>query len=392
MAFSSLADELELELDLDAGPSSHALSLALSPGGFGPSGGLSLADEFDDLDHHGGLGEPHNGLGSLAHELDHDFHDDDAYHYDDDHHDHGYDPHRDSRTNGHAPAPSPPRPRSRARGTRANGNGVSSRTPDDTDEDDDAAASLPPQSSKAIAALHDSLSHSARFVALLRAPASGAAALEERLSAHLSHLAEAERARDEQVREAGVLLRELEAVRGEGIDADLSWVDELGLGGALDDDGPAGPGWTGDRVPGNKKLLSPSPPGSPLSPTFRQHAAEAAAASPLPRAAAELSHGTASLARSLAGLSDSAGLALALSNGAARQVRGVRIGVSSWREREETEAECLAGVEAWEARAAAGELPDVRRVADALVKGFADMLDDVERRMREARRVGSVGA
>lgn len=331
----------------------------------------------------------HNGLGSLAHELDHhdeyhdDYgHDDDDYGHDDDH----YDPHRDARTNGHAPAPSPPRPRSRARPTR-NGNGNAARTPDDP-SDDESDDSLPPQSSKALAALQDSLSHSARFVALLRGPAGAANALEERLSTHLSHLAEAERTRDEQVREAALLLRELEAVRGEGIDADLTWVDGL----AALDDGLAqlGPGWTGDRVPGRKAF---SPPGSPLSPTFRQHVAEAAASSPLPRAAAELSHGTASLAASLAGLSDSAGLALALSNGAARQVRGVRIGVSSWREREETEAECLAGVEAWEARAAAGELPDVRRVADALVKGFADMLDDVERRMSEVRRVGGrVGA
>lgn len=275
--------------------------------------------------------------------------------------------------------------------------------------------------------------------------ASSAVDIEDRLHQHLQRLAESERARDEQSREAAALVREIESLRGDGLDdsVDWSWVSVLNVPVKA----VATLGWTGDAPRSaspsdddeseeeeeddedahttprarrrrqtalqgrNASPTSPSPsplapatptsPHSPLSPmspltptapagrfTASQARSTSTFTAPLPRSTRDLAHGTALAAATLSQLGESVSLALALTSGAARSVRGVRAAATAARERDEHEDACRRGVEGWEARVVAGDVPDARSECAALVEGFQRSLEVYEAQMTELRSRG----
>lgn len=212
---------------------------------------------------------------------------------------------------------------------------------------------------------------------------SGDEGLERRLASLVSELGDSERRREEGSRELGLLLRDLEGVRGEGLEVDLRLEALAGLGG------PSRVGWTGEVHDGLDELAEEdeSPPASPLSPTTPTTKARRGL---LPRRTAELSaHMTIDLAHSLGTVLERSNLSLASIAGTQRQLKGVRVALRSFRATQDHEDECAAGVARFEEREAAGRRRDVRGEMAQVLEGFERTLERAEADWKRLRSTSS---
>lgn len=220
--------------------------------------------------------------------------------------------------------------------------------------------------------------------------------VERGLAALVAKLGESERAREDGIRELHVLLREFESVRGEGLDVDLRLSELAGLGEA------SRVGWTGepDAAPGLGGFGAieeedETPPASPVSPTTPRSPAtpmtpltphHAARRGLLPRHTAELATHTASLSASLGAVLESASLSLSsIASTSARQLKGVRVGLRSFKSTQEHEDACAEGVRRFEALAAQGRRPDARAEMQRIMRGFERSLEQAEADLNRAR-------
>ena len=210
--------------------------------------------------------------------------------------------------------------------------------------------------------------------------------IEARLNRHLMLMREAERTREVQCHELEGLLRDMRSV---------SWPDEedrhpshpksrkpVGLGISIDLAKEEPLGWTGDPVVASKS--SDRPPRSPLSPissnsaasrqekdithgksvddgVHRQkspfggtteHGREASDNGSLlpllPREMALFIQSAADCTQTLASLADDIHASASYSTGISRQLKGIRAGIDSWRERETQEETARSLIEMWE--------------------------------------------
>lgn len=225
-------------------------------------------------------------------------------------------------------------------------------------------------------------------------------AVELGLVSLVGKLGESERAREDGIRELTVLLREFETVRGEGLDLDLRLSELAGLGES------SRVGWTGEPdVPisgfGTIEEEDETPPASPVSPTTPRspttpltphtphtlhtpHHAQRRGL--LPRHTAELAAHTLSLSASLVSILESANLSLSsIASTSARQLKGVRVGLRSFKATQEHEDECAEGVRRFEALEEAGKRPDAREEMRRIMEGFERSLEQAEEEWNRAR-------
>lgn len=215
-------------------------------------------------------------------------------------------------------------------------------------------------------------------------------AVELGLASLVAKLGESERAREDGIRELTLLLREFEAVRGEGLDLDLRLSELAGLAES------SRVGWTGepDVVPGFGTIeeedetppaspISPTTPRSPTTPLTPHHAQRRGL---LPRHTAELSAHTLSLSASLVGILESANLSLSsIASTSARQLKGVRVGLRSFKSTQDYEDECYEGVRRFEALEEQGRRPDAKAEMRRIMEGFERSLERAEEEWNRAR-------
>lgn len=219
------------------------------------------------------------------------------------------------------------------------------------------------------------------------------------LASLVAKLGESERAREDGIRELTVLLREFESVRGEGLDIDLRLSELAGLGDSCR------VGWTGEPEPafGTIEEEDETPPASPMSPTtprtpltpLTPHASHASHTlvphhaqrrGLLPRHTAELAAHTLSLSASLGAILESANLSLSsIASTSARQLKGVRVGLRSFKSTQEYEDECAEGVRRFEMLEEQGRRPDARAEMEQIMKGFERSLERAEADWIKAR-------
>ena len=248
--------------------------------------------------------------------------------------------------------------------------------------------------------------------------------IEARMQRHLEKLQEADRIRDEQCRELASLLRDLVGTRWDGLEVDNDVRTgnytrlKISMEGMDDEKEFESIGWTGDvsaQASGREhdlmeSLTSPSDPhdhdplldgppspvqsssSNPISsPTFsRPHLPEMLASAPLPHTAHLLISNTNDLLSSLSTLTDSIHSTASFSTAIARQIRGIRASVESWRERETAEDTARQVIEEWERRrleqGLKGTTGEMREVLGREVKDFGARLDEWKTRMIELRQ------
>lgn len=214
-------------------------------------------------------------------------------------------------------------------------------------------------------------------------------AVELGLASLVAKLGESERAREDGIRELTVLLREFEAVRGEGLDLDLRLSELAGLGES------SRVGWTGEPdAPGFGTIeeedetppaspISPTTPRSPTTPLTPHHAQRRGL---LPRHTAELSAHTLSLSASLVGILESANLSLSsIASTSARQLKGVRVGLRSFKSTQDYEDECYEGVRRFELLEEQGRRPNAKAEMRRIMEGFERSLERAEEEWNRAR-------
>lgn len=216
-------------------------------------------------------------------------------------------------------------------------------------------------------------------------------AVELGLVSLVGKLGESERAREDGIRELTVLLREFETVRGEGLDLDLRLSELAGLSES------SRVGWTGepDTAPNGFGVIEEedeTPPASPISPTTPRSPTtpltphHAARRGLLPRHTAELSAHTLSLSASLLSILESANLSLSsIASTSARQLKGVRVGLRSFKSTQDYEDECYEGVRRFEALEEAGRRPDAKMEMRRIMEGFERSLEKAEEEWNRAR-------
>ncbi|CAK9787400.1 hypothetical protein CC85DRAFT_10377 [Cutaneotrichosporon oleaginosum] len=435
MAFSSLADELDLDSGFPMSPSGPGLSLADEFGDMG--GGGTLADELVDdlalpdyeaeLEHERAHDLPLGLENGLGHPLEDTL---------------GPDP-----VDKYGSLSRTPRRPTRGRGPRTPAGSMSIRVSRrlEMEEESDNEVDLAP--------LRATQAAGQRMLALLQAmdgpgsPSRDTSAvsrdrerdrvpLEERLAGHVARMGAAERVRDEQTREAVALVRDLDSMQLIVMEDDLAFVDALihrdqsprarrrppALNfrdretirevdtddehersplSPLDHNSPLSSRWP-DSPESPLHRRRPSSPLSPLSPSFPS--LNGAPASPclapqplrhrstLAAATAELGAATSDAAEALNKLARASATAVqasAASGETNRQLRKLRVGVASLREGAEAEEAAQRGIDAWEASIAAGSAPDVRGVLAGLMAGFEERLTEMARMHEGLRRVSA---
>lgn len=241
------------------------------------------------------------------------------------------------------------------------------------------------------------------LIARLQGQGASDEAVERGLAALVGKLGASERAREDGIRELTVLLRELESVRGEGLDVDMRLGELAGLGDASrvgwtgEPDGPAGFGAIEEEDEGETPPASPVSPTTPRSPTtpltpLTPHTPHtptphhAARRGLLPRHTAELAAHTLSLSASLGTILESASLSLSsIASTSARQLKGVRVGLRSFKSTQDYEDECYEGVRRFEALEMQGRRPDARAEMQRIMQGFERSLERAEADWNRAR-------
>ncbi|BEI92317.1 uncharacterized protein CcaverHIS019_0411370 [Cutaneotrichosporon cavernicola] len=401
MAFSSLADELNLDSGFPMSPSGPGLSLADE---FGDMGGGTLADELVDDLALADYAELEPGPLGLDSRLDSGL---DTFTGSDKYGSLGRSPRRPARGGARTPGPS----------VR-----VSRRHESESNDQLDLSPLLAAQ-----AAGQRMLS---RLQTLDGPSPTHRVPLEERLAGFVSRMGAAERVRDEQTREVAALVRDLEGLQGVVAEEDVAYVDMLmdhesprarrrppPLQFESDDEShqrpyqrsPLSPldhnsssphAWNEPLSPLHRRPSSPvsplhrrpSSPLSPLSPSFPNgthvHAHSQAQAclashrSALAAATAELGSATGDAADALNKLAGASTTAIQASAGAgetSRQLRKLRVGVASLRQGIEAEETAQRGIDAWEAALVSGTAPDVRSVLAGLMAGFEERLGEMAR-------------
>ena len=231
--------------------------------------------------------------------------------------------------------------------------------------------------------------------------------ISERLQRLLEHVQESDRIREDQCREVMALVRDGAAVNWEGIDvievlescSSSSRPTGLGIGvGATDED----IGWTGENR--NHEAIEDGwvdvedPPASPQEEAFggpdldpdrmldnlpasdrRKNSAESSQSTPaLPRLTAELVRVSSDVINSLSYLADTVHSTSSLATATSRQLRGIKAGIDSWRDREAQEDAARVGVDAWERTRLTAGLGGVstRDALDKELEGFKRALED----------------
>jgi len=244
--------------------------------------------------------------------------------------------------------------------------------------------------------------------------------IETQLQRHLDRMHEDDKLREEQCRELAVVNREIGSIRWESleiaIELDLASGQESGLSvmdeNEEEEEGEEAIGWTGEprvrpaiahqdrgkraETPdlGDRLLGPPSPLTSsiPLSPLERSPSKVAEAGS-LPRTLRLLVASTPDLLSSLQQLAETVHSSGSLTTSSMRQLRGIRAGVDSWRERENLEEDARRGIDEYERKkleeGLRGEIRE--RTAAKLQREcleFRQVLDGLEGRMEQVRRQG----
>lgn len=273
--------------------------------------------------------------------------------------------------------------------------------------------------------------------------------LEERLAGYVARMAAAERVRDEQLREATTLMRELDGLR-EGVvgEDDVAYFDALMRDSdqerereaevnkspgarrsgrkrppslnfhepdrdsqrsplsTFDPNSPLDPPFSPHSPRSPRSPLSPlhgrgeRPPSplSPLSPSFYPNAlsspfpSHAPHRSALAAATAELGASTSEAADALTKLAAASSTAVQASSAAGethRQLRKLRLGVESLRSGADAEDAAQRGIDAHEAALSFGTAPDVKSILGALMAGFEERLGEMARAHEGLQRVGA---
>ena len=290
------------------------------------------------------------------------------------------------------------------------------------------------QSGNALVVLSETLASTSRFLGTLKrldaapndrpsntaadAAAAGASTgggdIEERLQAHLGLMHDADRRAEEHLRILTSVERDLSTAAMDSVDWSDVWEE--------DEQGEEGedPGWTGSGSnvqpihPPDSPVVELSPPvvdpvddetdeddqrldeemmDDPFSPVeplhssstlrppkLRVHSAEPA----LPRTVKLVQADTADLLVALTGLGETLHLSGAVYSSVQRQMRGIRAGIDSWREREEQEAAAWTAVELYDRervqRGLTGE--NTRERVKREMDGFAECLEGLTKQLR----------
>lgn len=251
--------------------------------------------------------------------------------------------------------------------------------------------------------------------------------IEVKLQRHLERLHEEDKKREEQCRELALLARDLVGFRWDGeIELEIATGKGLGLGmiDEVEDDPEEEEdvGWNGDPrgvgviphfvamvgrttrensvgldVDDERDRLLGSP--SPLSPTRSfsllpgsSTDGSASKLAPLPKTLRLLTSTTPDLIATLAGLSDILHSTTSFSTSSSRNLRGIRAGIDSWKDRDTQEELARKGVEEFERKRLevglkgyeSGESVKVRM--DREVKGFESVLNGLQGRMEKLQR------
>ena len=289
------------------------------------------------------------------------------------------------------------------------------------------------QSGNALVVLSETLASTSRFLGALKRldvpandrPSNTAAAaaapgtptgggdIEERLQAHLGLMHDADRRAEEHLRILTSVERDISTAALDSVDWSDVWEE--------DEQGEEGedPGWTGSGSnvqpihPPHSPVVEMSPPvvdpvdnetdeddqrldemmDDPFSPVeplhssstlrppeVRVHSAEPA----LPRTVKLVQADTADLLVALTGLGETLHLSGAVYSSVQRQMRGIRAGIDSWREREEQEAAAWTAVESYDRervqRGLTGE--NTRERLKREMDGFAECLEVLTKQLR----------
>lgn len=112
----------------------------------------------------------------------------------------------------------------------------------------------------------------------------------------------------------------------------------------------------------------------------------------LPDTVTMLHRTTADLASGLSHLTESLQSTSSMSTASARQIRGIRAGIESWRERELAEENARTIVESWERQkleqGLTGQDMGLKQILEKEVRDFTAVMDDVADRMERIRREG----
>ena len=221
--------------------------------------------------------------------------------------------------------------------------------------------------------------------------------LEASIQAHLQRLIESERKREEQSRELVGLARVMESLNWDGVELDLVLGRGLGLGmfdsfDEIDDERETwGVGWAGpDTIDVNQNLDPDASLVSLVSLDPNMSTTSTRPPSPLPQlrqATIDTILTTQTLITSLSALAESLESISSFSSATTRQLRGIRAGVESWKERDAQEARSRRQIEDWESRRVTLGLRGCR-VSDVLsreVGEFECALDDWGGKMRKMR-------
>ena len=226
--------------------------------------------------------------------------------------------------------------------------------------------------------------------------------LEAALDVHLNRLTESERVREDQCQELQVLAQELATIQWEEVELDLIMGNGLGLG-MFDETRPheaeSEIGWA-DALNERTAGLSRRPSGEEDDPDQSIVLPEpdvslTSSHTPLPfpplrLATHDVLAATNTLLGTLSALSEHLVSTSSLSTTIWRQLRGLRAGVDSCREREAYEATCRRKIEDWEEKRVRDGLVGLgmKDVLEREVSAFEGVLEDCGLRMMRMREMG----
>jgi hypothetical protein len=248
--------------------------------------------------------------------------------------------------------------------------------------------------------LEDALKLTGRVLEALRQVDTGRTTPPETiLQKHLTNLLEVERTREEQLRELGVLERELGRVNWdeellEGLKS-LQWDDPgepsvaLQLRPVAEEEEPVKQQQALDAIDEMDADFDPAFAdwNTPSSPTRLRKGTEQGSATrnapdDIPSTLQSLQQSTTGLLTILHSLSDTLYLSSSMSVSSARQLKGIRAGVADWRQRDEDEINCLDKIEKYQAaekqrQERGGERP--AELAEREMREFKQALEGYER-------------